>query len=100
MAAANHVDDTRISQISVESLKFKNYDPKAYQDADEIEKERAELALSQANVQAQEDGEYHAADIMSHKIKMHMEAQNRQSLTYIDSNDDKKDLMYKHYKTI
>lgn len=59
-----------------------------------------QLALTQANVKAQESGEYHAADLMSHKIKMHMERKNRKSLTYAKPDDDKKALLYKHYKTI
>lgn len=60
----------------------------------------AELSLEQANVKRQENGEYHAADLLSHKIKMHMQAENRKSLTYAQAEDSKKDLLYKHYKTI
>lgn len=72
MAAANHANEDRVSQISIESVRFSNWDPHAYTDKEELKSEAIVMALEQANVKKQENGEYHPSDLMSHKIKMHM----------------------------
>jgi hypothetical protein len=37
---------------------------------------------------------------MAHKIMQHMEEENRKSLSFLDANDEKIDILFRHYETI
>lgn len=46
----------------------KNYDGKVYQDKEELEHEKLDLSASQKNIKKLDDGTYHVADLMAHKL--------------------------------
>ena len=52
------------------------------------------------NIQKLEDGTYHPHDLMAHKIQIDMEEQNRKALNFFLDNDDKLEMLFKHYETI
>jgi len=37
---------------------------------------------------------------MAHNIRMHMEAENRKAITFLDKDDDKLEILFKHYEMI
>ena len=39
-------------------------------------------------------------DLMSHKIRMHLESENRKVMTMLDQSDDRLDMLFKHYEMI
>lgn len=47
-----------------------------------------------------EDGTYHPHDLMTHKIREHVEKENRKALAFLDSKDSKIEMLYKHYQVI
>jgi len=92
--------DNRISNIDVESIAFKNFDPKQYQDKAELSSEKAELIAKKNKIQALEDGTYHPQDLMSHSIREHLEAENRRAITFLKKDDEKLDILFKHYEML
>lgn len=73
IVGSNMDHDTRSSMISIESLKFNNYDPEAYQNDEELRKEKSELRLENAQVEQVDQGKYHPADMLMMDVKSHME---------------------------
>lgn len=47
-----------------------------------------------------ENGGYHPQDVMSIKLKEHLESENRKALTFLKKEDDKLEILFKHYETI
>ena len=64
----NQKDDTRVSNINIESIYFKNWNADAYQDKEALKMEKLELSAANKNIKKLEDGTYHPADLMAHKI--------------------------------
>lgn len=100
IAGSNMDHDNRASQISVESLNFKNFDPEAYQNDKELEKEKQELQLENAQIEKVDEGKYHPADMLMIDVKTHMEEQNRKALTFLSDRDPKQQILFKHFKVI
>lgn len=65
-----------------------------------MEHERLELSAAQKNIKKMEDGSYHPSDLMAHKIQLHIEEENRRALTFLEPQDDKLELLFKHYETL
>jgi len=42
------------------------------------------LGAAKKNIKQLEDGTYHPADLMAHKLQEHIEQENRKALTFID----------------
>jgi hypothetical protein len=40
---------------------------------------------------------YHPQDVMAAKLKSHMEEENRKALTFLKKEDDKLEILFKHY---
>lgn len=81
-------------------MSVKNLDGKVYQDKKELDAERVELLARKSRIQQLEDGTYHPHDLMAHKIREHVEKENRKSLAFLDANDSKIEMLYKHYQVI
>ena len=96
----NQREDTRVSNINVESIYFKNYNGDAYNDPEALKMEKLELSARNKNIKRLEDGTYHPADLMAHKIQQHMEEENRRALTFLNPQDDKLEMLFKHYETL
>ena len=62
--------------------------------------EKLELSAQLKNIQKLEDGTYHPADLMAHKIQIHLEEENRRALTFLEKSDDKLTILFKHYETL
>ena len=65
-----------------------------------MDAEKLELTAELKNIKKQEDGTYHPADLMAHKIQIHMEHENRNALTFLDKEDTKLDMLFKHYESL
>jgi ribosomal 30S subunit maturation factor RimM len=63
---------------------MKNLDGKAYQNKEELDAEKLELLAKKSRLQQLEDGTYHPHDLMAHKIREHVEKENRKSLAFLD----------------
>lgn len=81
-------------------VKIKNLDGRVYTDYKELEAEKVELMAQKSRVQKLEDGTYHPHDLMAHKIREHLEKENRKSLTFLDQKDSKIEMLYKHYQVV
>jgi len=57
-----------VSNIDVDAIYVKNFDANAYRNAKEIAAEQLELTAELKNIMKQEDGTYHPADLMAHKL--------------------------------
>ena len=69
LVSNNHAtENDRVSSIDIDQIKFKNWDADAYQDKKALEAEKLELSAKNKNIRQQEDGKFHAADLMAHKI--------------------------------
>ena len=75
-------------------------DPKVYNDKDAMQQEKLEMIAAKGKIQQLEDGTYHPQDLMAHSIRMHMEAENRKAITFLDAKDDKLEILFKHYEMI
>lgn len=93
----NQRDESRLSNIDIDTVQLKNLDGKAYQDKLELDAERLELLAKKSRIKELEDGTYHPHDLMAHKIREHVEKENRKSLAFLDSKDSKIEMLYKHY---
>lgn len=100
MVSANQPNENRVSDIDIDAVYVKNYDKKVYDNDAELEKEGVELSAEIKNIKKQQDGTYHPADIMAHKLQIHIEEQNRKSLTFFVEQDSKKDLLFKHFSSL
>ena len=90
-------DEDRLSEIDIDALYFKNLDPGQYQDVRAVEREGLELSAAKQLIDQQEDGTYHPADLMAHKMQQHIEQENRRALTFLDAEDEKLEILFKHY---
>lgn len=86
----NVKNDKEKSNIDIEGIFFKNYDATKYQDETELEREKLELTAEVKSIQKLEDGTYHPLDLMAHKIQVHLEEENRRSLTFFSEADSRK----------
>lgn len=100
IVSSNEQNDARVSNIDVDGVYFKNYDPAVYQDPALLKAERMELIVEKSKIQKMEDGTYHPADLMAHKIRAHMEEENRKVLTFVKPDDEKLEMLFKHYEMI
>lgn len=90
----------RASNIDIDAIYFKNFDPKVYQDKNELEAEKLGMIVRKNKVQQLDDGSYHPQDLMAHKLRDHIEAENRKALTFLKKDDDRLTVLFKHYETI
>lgn len=89
-----------MSNIDIDTVSMKNLDGNVYQDKKELDAERIELLAQKSRIQQLEDGTYHPHDLMTQKIREHLEKENRKSLAFLDSKDSKIEMLYKHYQVI
>lgn len=89
-----------MSSIDIETLTFKNFDGTVYQNEMELKTEAIELSAKKARVDKMEDGSYHPSDLMAHKLREHLERENRKSLTFLYAEDEKLEMLFKHYMVI
>lgn len=89
-----------MSSIDVDGIWFKNWDEKQYQDKKALDIEKLELTAQLKNIRKLEDGTYHPADLMAHKIQIHVEEENRRSLTFVKKEDSKAEILFKHYESL
>ena len=100
ITSSNQRDEDRLSNIDVDMVRIKNLDGKVYNDPKELEAEKVELMAQKSRVQKLEDGTYHPHDLMAHKIREHLEKENRKSLTFLDQKDSEIEMLYKHYQVV
>ena len=79
---------------------MKNLDGNNYGDLQQLKAENLELSAKKSQLQKLEDGTYHPHDLMNHKLREHIEKENRKSLTFLDKHDSKLEMLYKHYQVI
>lgn len=89
-----------MSSIDVDGIWFKNYDATKYQDRKALEVEKLELTAQLKNIKKMDDGTYHPADLMAHKIQIHIEEENRRALTFIDTKDSRSEILFKHFESL
>lgn len=58
------------------------------------------MIVRKNKVQQLDDGSYHPQDLMAHKLRDHIEAENRKALTFLKKDDDRLTVLFKHYETI
>ena len=58
------------------------------------------MIVRKNKVQEMDNGGYHPQDLMSIKLKEHLESENRKALTFLKKEDDKLEILFKHYETI
>lgn len=100
IVANNQKTDDRVSQIDVNAVQIWNFDPSVYTDAKILNTEKLSLSAEKEMVRKQEDGTYHPADLVAHKMQQHLEHSNREALTFLKEGDEKGDYIFKHYKTV
>ncbi len=66
----------------------------------DLKTEAIELSAKKSRVNQLEDGSFHPADLMAHKLREHLEKENRKAMTFIDPEDDKLEMLFKHYMVI
>lgn len=96
----NLAHESRISSIDIDSVTLKNNLADSVYDEDFIKQEKLELTARMKSIQQMEDGTYHPADLMAHKMQMTIEEENRKALTFVNETDSKADLLYKHYTSL
>ena len=96
----NRKIEDRVSSIDVDAVYFKNNDPNVYNDKKVIDSEKLELLVANSRIDKLEDGSYHPQDLMAHKLKEHLEQENRKALTFLKKNDNKLDILFKHYEVV
>lgn len=96
----NKAEVDRNSNIDIEGIFFKNFDATKYTDEKALEVERLELSAETKNIQKLDDGTYHPLDLMAHKIQVHIEEENRKSLSFLLDSDSRFNILYKHYETL
>ena len=84
----NQEHENRLSEFDIDAVYLKNWDPVHYQDANLVDAERLELSASNQLIEQQEDGSYHPADLMAHKMQQQLEQDNRRALTFLEKEDD------------
>lgn len=100
VVANNQKDENRVSNIDIEQMKFSNYDSVQYQDSTKLAAEALELSAESKNIKKQEDGSYKATDLLAHKLQMHLEEENRKAHTFLQENDSKTNMLFKHYENL
>ena len=100
IVASNPGFESRASDIDIDAVYFKNYDPNVYQDKNALEAEKLEMIVRKNKVEEMEDGGFHPQDLMSTKLRDHLETENRKALTFLKKDDDKLEILFKHYETI
>lgn len=95
----NQDHEERLSEIDIDSVSITNQDPTVYQDKKMLEVQRLELSAEANLISQQSDGTYHPGDLMAHKMQEHLETENRRALTFLNSDDDKMGILFKHYQT-
>lgn len=100
IVASNPGFEERASDIDIDAVYFKNWDPHVYQDPNELEAEKLGMIVRKNKVQEMDNGGYHPHDLMSTKLRDHLESENRKALTFLKKDDDKLEILFKHYETI
>lgn len=94
------MNDNRVSSIDIDAIYFKNNDPNVYNDKAAIEQEKLALSVMNSRIDKMEDGSYHPQDLMAHKLREHLEQENRKALTFLKKEDTRLDILFKHYETV
>ena len=53
----------------------------------DLKTEAIELSAKKSRVEQMEDGSYHPSDLMAHKLREHLERENRKALTFLQPED-------------
>ena len=68
LVSYNKIREDMVSEIDIDAIYVHNYDSRGYFNQTLIDSEALELSAEVKNIKKLEDGTYHQADLMAHKI--------------------------------